>query len=136
MVMRTQANGVAVPSKPRPQVIDPDQLANWRRYTKLHTQLYPYLTAALRTYRRTGMPPMRHLALVYPRDPRAVAREDEFMLGPDLLVAPVLEQGADRARALSPAGPLGRPLALSRLPRGQRRAGAAPRSHCFGVRRR
>jgi hypothetical protein len=26
-------------------VIDSDQIGNWRRYTKLHTQLYPYLRA-------------------------------------------------------------------------------------------
>ena len=103
-VMRTQANGVAVPSKDRPQVIDADQLANWRRYTKLHTQLYPYLTAALRTYRRTGLPPMRHLALAFPRDPLAAAREDEFLLGPDLLVAPVLEQGATERAVYLPRG--------------------------------
>ena len=47
--MRTQANGVAVPPSARPQVLDPDQIANWRRYTKLHTQLYPYIAAAERT---------------------------------------------------------------------------------------
>jgi alpha-glucosidase (family GH31 glycosyl hydrolase) len=43
--MRTQANGFSLPPKDRPQVTDPDQIANWRRYTKLHTQLSP-LTAA------------------------------------------------------------------------------------------
>jgi alpha-glucosidase (family GH31 glycosyl hydrolase) len=36
-VMRTQANGVALPAKARPQVTDADQLPNWRRYSKLHT---------------------------------------------------------------------------------------------------
>ena len=103
-VMRTQANGVAVPAKERPQVIDPDQLANWRRYTKLHTQLYPYLTAALRTYRRTGLPPMRHLALARPGDPRAASADDQFLLGPHLLVAPVLDQGATERTAYLPGG--------------------------------
>ena len=53
-VMRTQANGVALPPKSRPQVTDPDQIDNWRRYTKLHTQLYPYLAGAVDTYRRAG----------------------------------------------------------------------------------
>ncbi len=50
-VMRNQANGVAMPSKARPQPIDPDQIGNWRRYSKLRTQLYPYLVAAQRAYR-------------------------------------------------------------------------------------
>ena len=51
-VMRMQRNGVAFPEKDRPQVEDDDQIANWRRYAKLHTQLLPYLEAADRVYRR------------------------------------------------------------------------------------
>ncbi len=72
-VMRTQRNGVAVPSIERPQVEDPEQIANWRRWAKLHTQLYPYSVAAQRTYARTGMPLMRHMALLWPDRPRARA---------------------------------------------------------------
>jgi alpha-glucosidase (family GH31 glycosyl hydrolase) len=103
-VMRTQANGIAVPSKPRPQVWDPDQISNWRRYTKLRTQLYPYLVAADAQYRRSGLPLMRHLSLAYPADPRAVARDDEFLFGPDLLAAPVLEPGSRDRSLYLPAG--------------------------------
>ena len=103
-VMRTQANGVAVAPRSRPQVGDPDQLANWRRYTKLHTALYPYLLAAQSRYRRSGMPLMRHLMLVEPRDPRAVAADDEFLLGPDLLAAPVLEPGVTTRSLYLPRG--------------------------------
>jgi alpha-glucosidase (family GH31 glycosyl hydrolase) len=104
-VMRTQANGVSVPPQSdRPQVLDPGQVANWRRYTKLHTQLYPYLAAALDAYRRRGIPPMRQLALAYPADSRAVAAEDEFLFGPDLLAAPVLEPGATTRSLYLPAG--------------------------------
>ena len=47
-VMRTQANGIALPARPRPQVWDADQIGNWRRYAKLRTQLYPYIDAARR----------------------------------------------------------------------------------------
>ena len=102
--MRTQANGVALPSKPRPQVIDPDQIDNWRRYTKLHTQLYPYMAAAEHRYQRGGLPLMRHLALAYPTDAEAVGREDEFLFGPDLLAAPVLEAGARERQIYLPRG--------------------------------
>ena len=45
-VMRTQANGIALPAKDRPQVWDADQIDNWRRYAKLRTSLYPYIAAA------------------------------------------------------------------------------------------
>ena len=43
--------------------------AIWRRYAKLHTQLNPYIRAADATYRRTGMPIMRHGLLGNPRRP-------------------------------------------------------------------
>jgi hypothetical protein len=103
--MRTQANGVAVPPQSdRPQVTDPDQIGNWRRYAKLHTQLYPYLAAAVDAYRRRGMPPMRQLALAFPGDRRARAVDDQFLLGPDLLAAPVLEQGATERGVYVPRG--------------------------------
>ncbi len=118
-VMRTQANGVALPSKDRPQVTDPDQLANWRRWSTLHTQLFPYLTAASQEYGRSGLPVMRSLALTSPGDP-AAARDDQYLLGPDLLAAPVLDpdvrarelvlprgQWVDLWRAAAPAGPDG-----------------------------
>ena len=103
-VMRTQANGVALPAKPRPQVGDEDQLANWRRYAKLRTQLYPYLVAAQGRYRRTGLPLMRHLALVEPGDERAARTDDAFMLGPDLLAAPVLDEGLTERTTYLPRG--------------------------------
>jgi sulfoquinovosidase len=90
-VMRTQANGFTLPSNQqrRAQIFDADVLPVWARYAKLRTQLYPYLAAAQSDYDDSGLPLMRHLALVYPRDARAIAREDEYMLGRDLLVAPV-----------------------------------------------
>jgi alpha-glucosidase (family GH31 glycosyl hydrolase) len=103
-VMRTERTGVAFPAKERPQVEDDGQIANWRRYAKLHTRLYPYLEAADRTYRRSGLPIMRHLALAYPGDARAGAREDEYLFGPDLLAAPVLAPGAVERELYLPAG--------------------------------
>ncbi|HKP91579.1 MAG TPA: TIM-barrel domain-containing protein [Thermoleophilaceae bacterium] len=120
-VMRTEANGFDLPPKDRPQILDPGVLPTWRRYAKLRTQLYPYLSAADRRYRRTGMPIMRHLALAFPGDRRAAARDDEYMLGPDLLVAPVVEEGA---RTRSVYLPRGRWVDLWRSARFRSKAGA------------
>jgi alpha-glucosidase (family GH31 glycosyl hydrolase) len=103
-VMRTQANGIRIPDSPRPQVWDPEIVDHWRRWAKLRTQLYPYLAAADRSYRRTGLPIMRHLALAYPRDRRAVSSDDQFLFGPDLLAAPVLSEGATQRRVYLPRG--------------------------------
>jgi len=103
-VMRTKRSGIAIPSYERPQVFDPDILPTWRKYTKLHTQLYPYLRAADAAYRRTGMPIMRHGILTDPGDPRAVAADGQFMFGPDLLAAPVVAPGQRRQRVYAPEG--------------------------------
>jgi alpha-glucosidase (family GH31 glycosyl hydrolase) len=103
-VMRTEANGIRIPDSPRPQVWDPEIASHWRRWAQLRTQLYPYLAAADSQYRRTGLPIMRHLALAYPGDRRAIAQEDEFLFGPSLLAAPVLEPGAKRRRLYLPPG--------------------------------
>jgi alpha-glucosidase (family GH31 glycosyl hydrolase) len=103
-IMRTEANGFAVPPKTRPQITDPDVLGIWRRYAKLRTQLYPYLAAAEAEYQRSGLPVMRHLALVFPGDPEAVARDDEFMFGPDLLAAPVVRPETTERSVYLPEG--------------------------------
>lgn len=104
VVMRTQHSGVRFPDYVRPQVWDEAHLPVWRRYAKLHTQLYPYLQAAAETYYDTGRPVMRHHVLTHPDDPRAVARDDQYLFGPDLLVAPVLEAGATERELHLPAG--------------------------------
>ena len=83
---------------------DDDQLPNWRRYAKLRTQLYPYLVAADAKYRPSGLPVMRHLALAYPHDPRALALDDEFLFGPGLAGRAGSAAGRDHALAVSAAG--------------------------------
>jgi alpha-glucosidase (family GH31 glycosyl hydrolase) len=103
-VMRTKAEGIGVPASARPQVWEEETLPIYRRYAKLRTQLYPYLAAADREYRRSGMPIMRQLALEFPGDRRALRREDQFMFGPDLLVSPVLRPGESDRRLYLPGG--------------------------------
>jgi alpha-glucosidase (family GH31 glycosyl hydrolase) len=103
-VMRIKKSGLAVPGYTRPQVWDPDIVPTWRRYAKLHTQLYPYIRAADSAYRRTGMPLMRALLLEYPRDARAAKANDEFLFGPDLLAAPVVRRGERSRNVYLPRG--------------------------------
>jgi hypothetical protein len=102
--MRTQANGFQLQPQTRAQIFDPATLPIWARYAKLRTQLYPYLAAAQAKYDSTGMPLMRHLALVYPTDRTATALEDQYMFGPDLLVAPVVTPDARERSVYRPAG--------------------------------
>lgn len=104
VVMRSEKNGVQVPEYDRPQPWDPEHRPTWRRYAKLHTQLYPYLQAAAETYYATGMPIMRHHVLTHPGDAEATARDDQYMFGPDILVAPVHQEGAFERELYLPHG--------------------------------
>jgi len=104
VVMRSQKDGIAVPDTGRPQPWDESHLPVWRRYAKLHTQLYPYLRAALAQYYSGGLPVMRHHVLTNPNDPIATARDDQYMFGPDLLVAPVYQEGASERELYLPSG--------------------------------
>ena len=51
-----------------------------------------------------GLPPLRPLVLHYEQDPNVRELNDEFLLGENLLVAPVVEQGARRRMVYLPAG--------------------------------
>jgi alpha-glucosidase len=103
-LMRTKAGGVAIGGGKRPQVWDGQILPHWRRWAVFHKLLVPYLTSAADEYSRTGMPLMRHHSLTHLDDPDLVGLEDQYMLGPDLLVAPVLEPGIRRRSVRLPAG--------------------------------
>jgi hypothetical protein len=102
--MRTQANGLGQPRGERPQPLDDETLPLWRSMATLRTRLWPYLAAARETYARTGLPLMRHAALTHPGDPALVDRDDQYLLGPDLLAAPVLDPGARTRAVRVPAG--------------------------------
>jgi alpha-glucosidase (family GH31 glycosyl hydrolase) len=78
---------------------DAETVAAFRTYARLHNSLVPYLYTQARVASETGLPIMRHLALLAPDDPRAWEQEDAYALGDDLLVAPVLNEGA-RLRTL------------------------------------
>ncbi len=70
--------------------------AVYRRYAALHMSLFPYRYAAALEASKTGMPMMRALPLVFEKDARARACGDEYMFGPDLLVAPVADENTRR----------------------------------------
>ena len=61
-----------------------------RGWMDLRERLRPYVAELMREYSQTGMPPMRALLIHFPDDPDAVAVDDAYLFGPDLLVAPVL----------------------------------------------
>ncbi|WP_031095761.1 TIM-barrel domain-containing protein, partial [Streptomyces sp. NRRL S-15] len=60
-----------------------------RQFTRLKHRLMPYLYGVAVEAHRTGVPTMRPLLLEFPDDPTARTVDREYMLGPDVLVAPV-----------------------------------------------
>ena len=75
-----------------------------RKYLELRYRMLPYLYSAVRECTTTGMPVMRGLWLHYPDDAVATARADEYLWGHDVLVAPVVEQGATSRQVYLPRG--------------------------------
>ncbi len=64
------------------------------KYLFLRERLKPYIMAQMRLAHERGVPPMRPLFFDFPQDESAWKVEDQFMFGPDLLVAPILHEGA------------------------------------------
>jgi alpha-glucosidase (family GH31 glycosyl hydrolase) len=87
-----------------PWSYDAATYARWRRMAVLHNRAVPYMQRLWKGARRTGMPPTRPLWLAYPHDGRAARQDQEWLLGPDVLVAPVVEQGARSRRVYFPRG--------------------------------
>jgi alpha-glucosidase/alpha-D-xyloside xylohydrolase len=75
-----------------------------KKYLELRYRLLPYNYTIMREACDTGMPPMRALWLMYPDDPEAVTLGDEYLWGPNLLVAPVVQKGAKARRVYLPKG--------------------------------
>ncbi|MGC8488564.1 MAG: TIM-barrel domain-containing protein [Clostridia bacterium] len=100
-VMRTH-HGTA---RPRNWRFDRDQetLGHFRRYARLHILLYPYLAGLADEASRTGLPLVRPLALEYPGHGLGGLNQ-QYLLGPDLLVAPVVRPGARNRRLFLPPG--------------------------------
>jgi alpha-D-xyloside xylohydrolase len=60
-----------------------------REFTLLKHRLAPYLQRAAQQAHTTGVPVMRAMVLEFPDDPAAASVDRQYMLGDDLLVAPV-----------------------------------------------
>ncbi|WP_433181873.1 glycoside hydrolase family 31 protein [Actinoallomurus sp. CA-150999] len=84
-----------------PWKYDADTVRRFRDAVVLHYELFPYLYGLARNAARTGVPILRAVGFQYPGDQAAWAQDQEFMVGPDLLAAPVT---ADRADADGAAG--------------------------------
>ncbi|MBI4701598.1 MAG: glycoside hydrolase family 31 protein [Deltaproteobacteria bacterium] len=96
MQIGTSTNNVAWEFGPETG-FDEEMLGWYRRYTRLHLRLFPYLWTYAERLREDGRPIARALGLAHPE--LGLHPSDVYLLGDELLVAPVLERGA-RARTV------------------------------------
>ena len=75
-----------------------------RKYLKLRYQLLPFLYTTLEEAHRTGVPLFRPLMLNYQDDPNTYNLDDEFMIGDDLLVAPIVKPDVTSRLVYLPKG--------------------------------
>jgi alpha-glucosidase len=78
-----------------------------REAIQLRYKLMPYLYTQMWRASLLNEPVVRPLFYDFPDDPSARDVQDSFMLGPDILVAPVLEEGASEREVYLPAHPGG-----------------------------
>ena len=78
---------------------NPELLACFARWSRVHAHLAPYVRHLCDEAAELGLPAQRPLFLHYPDDAGLYALQDQFLYGGDLLVAPVIAEGAT-SRAL------------------------------------
>jgi alpha-glucosidase (family GH31 glycosyl hydrolase) len=83
---------------------DEETLEQYRRWAIFHLRLYPYLDGGAFEHEQHGLPLIRAFPLMNPEDPAGWSIDDEYFLGDDLLVAPVLDSGLSSRPVHLPPG--------------------------------
>ncbi|MGO9309617.1 MAG: TIM-barrel domain-containing protein [Spirochaetia bacterium] len=105
--------------KPRPTTLEDQHLSGgpnevWSygdeaygilvKYLHVRERLRPYITRIMKDAHEKGTPVMRPLFYDFPSDAAAWEQGEEYLFGPDLLVAPVMYPGVRRRGVYLPAG--------------------------------
>ena len=77
---------------------------HFRHWAAFHSSLLPYLKTYAEEAHRTGVPIMRHTVLEFPEDPRSATAEYQYLLGHEMLVAPVVQGGQTMRTLYLPRG--------------------------------
>ena len=71
---------------------------------ELRERLRPYIMEHMEEAQRTGTPLMRPMFYEYCEDPQCYLLEDQYLFGPDILFAPVMEKGQTLRKVYLPKG--------------------------------
>ena len=80
----------------------PALLACFARWSRVHAALAPFVRHLCNEASELGLPAQRPLFLHYPDDPALWTVQDQFLYGADVMVAPVIEQGAVSRQIILP----------------------------------
>jgi len=75
-----------------PWSVDEESAEVCRFFTELKLRLKPYILRSAREACERGIPVLRAMFLEFPNDPACAYLDCQYMLGPDLLVAPVFSE--------------------------------------------
>jgi alpha-glucosidase len=75
-----------------------------RKYLKLRYRMMPFLYNWVEDAHRTGLPIFRPLLMNYQNDYNTLTIDDQFMIGADLMVAPVMKPGLTERMVYLPEG--------------------------------
>ncbi|MDX6582392.1 MAG: sulfoquinovosidase [Solirubrobacterales bacterium] len=87
-----------------PWSYDDRTVSVYKRLARLHLRARPLILRLWKRADATGMPITRPLWLAYPGDREAARQDQEWLLGPKVLVAPVVEEGAVSRPVYFPKG--------------------------------
>ncbi|MFX0058934.1 MAG: alpha-glucosidase [Candidatus Heimdallarchaeota archaeon] len=81
---------------------DEETLTHLSRMVRIHVQLKPYLKFLSETYQQEGIPPIRGCSVHYEKDQEVRKVKYQYLLGEDLLIAPVIKPKIDQWKIYLP----------------------------------
>lgn len=75
-----------------------------KKFLKIRLSMKPYLLKIIREAHETGAPLMRTMFYEFPKDPKCWELSDQYMFGPDYLVAPVMHSDQFSRNVYLPIG--------------------------------
>ena len=83
---------------------DGETLRHFARFAKVYAAWKPYRMELIGEASQKGLPVIRHPFIHYPHDPEALGLDYQYMVGTELMVAPVLDPDRDTVDVYLPAG--------------------------------
>jgi len=93
-----------LPEKNHQYDSDQETLEHFARMTRVFSLLKDYRVSLMNEAKELGYPVVRHPLLHFPGDPEAWKLTQQFMLGSQFMVAPVVEEGGTAVELYLPAG--------------------------------